>query len=83
MAAPPDRRERFEAAALPHMKAVHAAAFRLSSDPDVARDLTQEAYLRAYRTFDSFEDGTNCKAWLLKIVYTVFHLGKSCGNCRH
>ncbi len=54
------------------MRAVHAAAFRLSVDADVAKDLTQEAYLRAYRTFDNFEQGTNCRAWLLKIVYTVF-----------
>ena len=67
-----DRRARFEAAALPYMKVVHAAGYRLSLDPDVARDLTQETYLRAYRTFDNFEEGTNCKAWLLKIVYTVF-----------
>jgi RNA polymerase sigma-70 factor (ECF subfamily) len=54
------------------MKAVHAAAFRLSGDLDAAKDLTQETYLRAYRTFDNFEPGTNCRAWLLKIVYTVF-----------
>lgn len=72
MDASDDRRSRFEAAAIPHMKAVHAAAFRLSGDLDAAKDLTQEAYLRAYRTFDNFEPGTNCKAWLLKIVYTVF-----------
>ena len=67
-----DRRSRFEAEAVPYMKAVHAAAFRLSGDLDAAKDLTQETYLRAYRTFDNFEPGTNCKAWLLKIVYTVF-----------
>jgi RNA polymerase sigma-70 factor (ECF subfamily) len=54
------------------MKAVHAAAFRFSGDAETAKDLTQEAYLRAFRTYDNFAEGTNCKAWLLRIVYTVF-----------
>ena len=67
-----DKRERFEAATLPFMRVVHAVGYRLCRDPDVARELAQETYLRAYRTFDNFQEGTNCKAWLLKIVYSVF-----------
>jgi RNA polymerase sigma-70 factor (ECF subfamily) len=67
-----DRRQRFETEALIHFKAVFNAACRLSRDRDRARDLAQEAMLRAYRTFDAFVPGTNARAWLLTIVYSVF-----------
>ena len=67
-----DRRARFEAEALPCLRSVHYAALHLSRQPDDARDLVQETLLRAYRTFDSFTPGTNAKAWLLKILYSVF-----------
>jgi RNA polymerase sigma-70 factor (ECF subfamily) len=40
--------------------------------PDVAADLVQETYLRAFRTFDNFTPGSNAKAWLLTILYSVF-----------
>jgi RNA polymerase sigma-70 factor (ECF subfamily) len=67
-----DRRARFEATALPWLRSVHGAALHLSRQPEDARDLVQETFLRAYRTFDSFIPGTNAKAWLLKILFTVF-----------
>ena len=67
-----DRRARFEANALPYMRSVHCAALHLTRQPEDARDLVQETFLRAYRTFDSFRPGTNAKAWLLKILYSVF-----------
>jgi RNA polymerase sigma-70 factor (ECF subfamily) len=67
-----DRRERFEATALPLLSAVYGYAIRLVRNGDTARDLTQETYLRAYRTFDNFRPGTNCKAWLFTILYSIF-----------
>jgi RNA polymerase sigma-70 factor (ECF subfamily) len=51
---------------------VYNVALRLARRPDDANDLTQETFLRAYRTFDSFRAGTDCKAWLLTILYSVF-----------
>ncbi len=52
---------------------MHAAARRLTRGRAAdAADLTQETYLRAYRTFAGFVPGTNCKAWLLTILYSVF-----------
>lgn len=67
-----ERRARFEALALPLMKPLYNAALRLSRDRQAAEDLAQETYLRAYRTFDAFAEGTNAKAWLFTILYSVF-----------
>lgn len=67
-----NKRERFEATALPLMRSTYNSALRLSRDPAEASDLTQETYLRAFRTFENFRPGTNCKAWLFKILYSVF-----------
>ena len=54
----------FEKEALPHLSALYGAALRMTRDPKDAEDSVQEALLRAYRFFDTFEAGTNCKAWL-------------------
>ncbi len=67
-----DRRLAFEREALPHLDAVYSAALRLARNPDDANDLTQETILRAYRFFDQFSPGTNCRAWLLTILYNSF-----------
>lgn len=67
-----DLRARFEGEALPHLRAVFNVAWRLTRREDAARDLTQEAFLRAFRKFDSFASGTNCRAWLFTITYSVF-----------
>lgn len=67
-----DRRTRFDAEAVVHLRAVYNAALRLTRDADRARDLTQDAMLRAFRAFDTFQPGTNARAWLLKVVYSVF-----------
>jgi RNA polymerase sigma-70 factor (ECF subfamily) len=69
---PADRRARFEATALPCMRALYNTAVRLTHGSDEASDLVQETYLRAFRGFDSFVPGTNCKAWLFKILHSVF-----------
>ena len=54
------------------MKHVLNSARHLARREEDARDLTQETYLRAYRTFDNFQPGTNCKAWLFTILYSIF-----------
>lgn len=62
----------FRKVALPHIDSVHRAAYYLAKDKDQAEDLVQETYLRAFRFFDKFQPGTNCKAWLLTILRNVF-----------
>jgi RNA polymerase sigma-70 factor (ECF subfamily) len=62
----------FEATAVPHMDTLYDAAMRLTGNRTAAQDLTQETMLRALRSFSTFEAGTNCKAWLLRIQYNLF-----------
>jgi RNA polymerase sigma-70 factor (ECF subfamily) len=69
------RRKLFEQEALPHLDAVYAAALHLARNPHDANDLVQETILRAYRFFHQFSPGTNCRAWLLTILYNVFRNG--------
>jgi RNA polymerase sigma-70 factor, ECF subfamily len=65
-------RAKFEAIALPFMRRIYNAALSLTHNREDASDLVQETYLRAYRTFANFTEGTNCKAWLFTILYSVF-----------
>jgi RNA polymerase sigma-70 factor (ECF subfamily) len=67
-----DRRTRFERECLAHLDALHRAARRFTRDDDAARDLVQDTLVRAYRAFDTFAPGTNARAWLLSIEYSVF-----------
>jgi RNA polymerase sigma-70 factor, ECF subfamily len=67
-----DRREEFERTALPYMGRLYGMAHRLTRRPEDASDLVQETYLRAYRTFGGFAAGSNAKAWLFKILYSIF-----------
>jgi len=69
---PENKRVQFEATALPFTKSLYNAALRLTRRPEDAGDLVQETCLRAYRTFHNFTPGTNCKAWLFTILYSVF-----------
>jgi RNA polymerase sigma-70 factor (ECF subfamily) len=62
----------FEREAMPHMPALYAAALRMTRNERDAEDLVQDAMLRAYRFFDTFEAGTNCKAWLFRILTNAF-----------
>jgi RNA polymerase sigma-70 factor, ECF subfamily len=64
--------ERFEREALPFMSELYAAAVRMTRNPSDAEDLLQETYLRAYRAFASFQEGTNLRAWLYRILTNAF-----------
>lgn len=62
----------FEKEAVPHMDALYNYALRMTGDEDDADDLVQETFLKAFRFFDKFEKGTNCKAWLFRIMKNSF-----------
>lgn len=62
----------FEEEALPHLDAVYRFALRLSGAPDLAEDLVQETFLRAYRAWDQYTKGTAAKSWLFTICRNVF-----------
>src|SRR6476659_8845018 len=66
------KRSEFERIALAHLDAMYGAAYRLTRNPRDAEDLVQDALLRAYRFWDSFQQDSNCKAWLLRIVTNTF-----------
>jgi RNA polymerase sigma-70 factor (ECF subfamily) len=65
-------RSEFEQIALPHIDSLYGAAYRLTRNPRDAEDLVQEAMLRAYRFWDSFQKDSNCKAWLFRILTNTF-----------
>src|SRR5437588_135385 len=67
----PIREEEFERVAMPHASTLLRTALRLTSDSGYAEDLVQEVLLRAWRCFDQFEMGTNCKAWLFRIMFNL------------
>lgn len=62
----------FHREALPHASALYGSALRLTRQPGEAEDLVQETFLKAYKAFDQFEPGTNCKAWLFRILTNTF-----------
>ena len=61
-------RDEFRDEALPHVPALLRTATRLSGNREAAEDLVQETVLQAWRSFGRFEPGTNCRAWLYKIL---------------
>ena len=62
----------FEEELLPHANAIYNFAFRLVLDEDEAKDLVQETYFKAFKFIDSFQEGTNAKAWLYRILKNNF-----------
>jgi RNA polymerase sigma-70 factor (ECF subfamily) len=66
------KRTEFERQALAHLDALYGAAYRLTRNARDAEDLVQDSLLRAYRFWDSFQQDSNCKAWLLRIVTNTF-----------
>jgi RNA polymerase sigma-70 factor (ECF subfamily) len=58
--------------AMEYMASLYSAALRMTRNPADAEDLVQETYLKAYRAFGSFKEGTNLKAWLYRILTNTF-----------
>jgi RNA polymerase sigma-70 factor (ECF subfamily) len=65
-------RERFERDVLPLLPSLYGAALRMTRNPADAEDLVQDPYLRAFRGFGGFQEGTNLKAWLYRILTNSF-----------
>jgi RNA polymerase sigma-70 factor (ECF subfamily) len=63
---------RFADLAMEHMSSLYSAAMRMTRNPADAEDLVQETYLKAYRGFGGFEEGTNLKAWLYRILTNTY-----------
>lgn len=67
-----ERSERFERDALPYLDQLYGAALRMTRNPQDAEDLVQETFVKAFRAFDSFTEGTNLKAWLFRILTNTY-----------
>jgi RNA polymerase sigma-70 factor (ECF subfamily) len=67
-----ERRKEFEQEALVHMDLLYNTAVQMTRNVADAEDLVQETFVKAYRFFDKFRRGTNCKAWLFKIMKNNF-----------
>ncbi|MBN3583888.1 sigma-70 family RNA polymerase sigma factor [Algoriphagus aestuarii] len=62
----------FDGEFMPHIDSMYNFGYRLTFDEDDAKDLVQDTYLKAYRFINSFEQGTNAKAWLFRILKNSF-----------
>lgn len=62
----------FEQQTLPHMEVLYNYALRMTGNRDDANDLLQETFLKAYRFWDKFEQGTNLRAWLFRIMKNTY-----------
>lgn len=67
-----EKAEIFDSEFMPHINSMHNFAYRLTFDEDDANDLVQDTYLKAFRFIDSFQKGTNAKAWLFRILKNSF-----------
>ena len=65
-------KEGFEEEALVHLDTLYNVALRLTGNPADAEDLVQETVLKAYRAWEKYERGTNCRAWLVTILRNTF-----------
>jgi RNA polymerase sigma-70 factor (ECF subfamily) len=70
--ATPDPRDLFEEQAIPFLDQLYGAALRMTRNPADAQDLVQETFVKAYAAFGQFEQGTNLKAWLYRILTNTF-----------
>ena len=64
--------EIFEAEAMQHIDDLYRTALRLTREAGDADDLVQETYMQAWKSFAHYELGTNCRAWLYKILFNKF-----------
>ena len=67
-----DRNARFERDALQFLDQLYSAALRMTRNPADAEDLVQETYAKAYGSFHQFQEGTNLKAWMYRILTNTF-----------
>ena len=67
------QRARFADQAMQYMGSLYSAALRMTRNPSDAEDLVQETYLKAYRAFGTFQEGTNLKSWLYKNLDQYVH----------
>jgi RNA polymerase sigma-70 factor (ECF subfamily) len=67
-----ERSARFERDALPFLDQLYSAALRMTRNPTDAEDLVQETYVKAFAAFHQFQEGTNLKAWLYRILTNTF-----------
>ncbi len=66
------KKERFDKEALVHLNSLYRTALRMTKNENDASDLVQETFFKAYRFWDKFEEGSNCRAWLYKIMTNIF-----------
>jgi RNA polymerase sigma-70 factor (ECF subfamily) len=62
----------FEADAMQYAPQLYSAALRMTRNPADAEDVVQETFLKAYRAYDTFTEGTNLKAWLYRILTNTY-----------
>ena len=67
-----EKAQRFERDAMPFLDQLYGAAMRMTRNPTDAEDLVQETYLKAFAAFDSFQEGTNLRAWLFRILTNTY-----------
>jgi RNA polymerase sigma-70 factor, ECF subfamily len=67
-----ERNARFEATAMPFLDQLYSAALRMTRNPADAEDLVQETFVKAFAAFHQFEEGTNLKAWLYRILTNTY-----------
>ncbi len=66
------KHKEFEQQTLPHMEVLYNYALRMTGNKEDANDLLQETYLKAYRFWDKFEQGTNLRAWMFRIMKNTY-----------
>lgn len=62
----------FQSRSVPYVDSLYNTAYRMTGNSQDAEDLVQETYFKAYKYYDKFEEGTNLKAWLFKILKNTF-----------
>lgn len=67
-----NKRQEFEREAIPHMDALLRSGLRMTKNEKDAEDLVQETMVKAYRFWEKFEKGSNCRAWLFRIMTNIF-----------
>jgi RNA polymerase sigma-70 factor (ECF subfamily) len=72
LVASPEERDRFEALVGEHLDGLYGTALRLTRNRAAAEDLVQDTFLKAWRSFRTFQDGTNARAWLYKILMNAY-----------